>query len=127
MTGQTYSTTYLAAGAFLVLLMLLLFSLVLALSGCAGQQTRVAALPNRQTAELSADDVVRVMRRAGFTDDQVLELGTDLRNKLASTGAAQIQLGKKVEAMFAVDGRSLHVTTLLRGSFIYDLDTGRIR
>ena len=72
-------------------------------------------------AELSADDVVRVMWRAGFSDDQVLELGTDLRNSLAYTGAAQIVIGERVEAVFGMDGDYLYVASRMRGSFIYDL------
>ena len=104
--------------------------LVLPFAGCAATthlETGVMPLPNRQVAELSADDVARVMRRAGFTDDQIITLGTDLRNQLAASGAAQVHVGDKVEAMFAADGPCLHVSSRTRGSFIYDLTTHRIR
>ena len=98
------------------------------LAGCANNPDgRVIAMPNRQVAGLDADDVVRVMQRAGFSDEQILELGTELRNGLASSGAAQIRVGDKVESIFAVDGRYLHVSSRRRGSFIYDLKTGRVR
>ena len=98
------------------------------LVGCANNpHGRVLAMPNRQVAGLDADDVVRVMQRAGFSDEQILELGTELRNSLSSSGAAQIRVRDKVESIFAVDGRYLHVSSRRRGSFIYDLQTGRVR
>jgi hypothetical protein len=61
------------------------------------------------------------MRRAGFSDQEILDLGPEIRNTLASTGAAMIRIGDKVKAIFAVDGKFLHVSTRARGSFIYDL------
>ena len=85
------------------------------------------SLSNREIAALDADDIVRVMRRAGFSDDQVIDLGPDLRNMLASSGAAKIQVGNKVEAMFSVEGDSLYASSYRRGSFIYDLGKQRFR
>jgi hypothetical protein len=102
--------------------------LLASLSGCALQTHGVLlagseafSLSNQDTADLTADDVVIVMRRAGFTDEQILELGTDMRNAIARTGAAQIRLGKRVEALFAVSGNYLYVSSYRRGSFTYDL------
>ena len=95
--------------------------LTLSVAGCANSRARVISLSNREIAALDADDIVRVMRRAGFSDDQVIDLGPDLRNMLASSGAAKIQVGNKVEAMFSVDGDSLYASSYRRGSFIYDL------
>ena len=77
-------------------------------------------MPNRETVALDADDVVRIMRMAGFPDPQILDLGTDLRNELARSGAAQIRLDDKVEALFAVNGRYVYIASRLHGSFIYD-------
>ena len=85
---------------------------------------KVIPLNNRDVATLSSDDVVRIMRRAGFSDDQILELGTDLRNGLLLSGAVQVKK-KKVEAIFAVRGEYIYITTRLRGSFIYDLKMGQ--
>jgi hypothetical protein len=96
-------------------------------AGCGNTQGRVLSLTNPESAALGADDVVRIMQRAGFSDDQVLQLGTDLRNTLASTGAAKIMVGKKVEAIIAADGNSLHVTSRQRGSFTYDLEKHEFR
>ncbi len=97
-------------------------------AGCAGDPAgRVMALPNAQVTALTADDVVRVMQRAGFSDQQILDLGTDLRNCIASCGAAQIRVGDKTEAIFAVNGKYLHASSRRRGSFIYDLEKRQFR
>ena len=101
--------------------------LTLSLTGCANSRARVISLSNREIAALDADDIVRVMRRAGFSDDQVIDLGPDLRNMLASSGAAKIQVGNKVEAIFSVDGHYLYASSYRRGSFIYDLGKRRFR
>lgn len=107
---------------------------ILGLGGC-GDGAKVVSLSNREVATLTSDDIVRIMWRAGFSDEQILEVGTDLRNSLASTGAAKIMVGKKadvflavgedrgkkVEAMFCVDGDYLHIASRRRGSFIYEL------
>ena len=96
------------------------------LGGCdQPNQMQVISVANRDIAPLEADDVVVTMRRAGFSDREILDLGPEVRNALASTGAAMIRTGDKagdkVKAIFAVDGKFLHVSTRARGSFIYDL------
>ncbi|MCY2924370.1 MAG: hypothetical protein NT031_02860 [Planctomycetota bacterium] len=101
---------------------LALLTLAAALGGCERpQKMRVTSLPDRDVAALRADDIVLVMRRAGFSDQEVVELGADIRNTLATSGGAMVQIGARVEAMFSVDGKFLHVTTRTKGSFIYDL------
>lgn len=90
-------------------------------SGAAGDRGKVVPVSNREVAALSAEDIVQVMLQAGFSDEQILELGTDLRNDLARSGAAQINVGEKVGAIFAVNGDHVYVSTHLRGSFLYDL------
>ena len=92
-------------------------------AGCTqdGIDGEVVLRPNRDVAALSADDIVRVMQRAGFADDQIIHLCTDLRNSLSSTGAAHIVIDGKVEAIFAVEGERLYIASRLRGSFIYNL------
>lgn len=110
------------------LTLLLLFAL--GVMGCGGTRRsaiQVIPLSSRSVLELSADDVVRVMRRAGFSDPQILEYGPDLRDGLAQSGAVQVRIGNKVEAVFAINldhGPCVYITTRLRGSFIYNLQTG---
>ena len=82
---------------------------------------RVVALNNQDVVALDANDMVRIMRRAGLSDQQVLDLGTDLRNALASAGAAHVVCEKKVEVIFVVDGDVVRATTRHRGTFIYDV------
>ena len=101
---------------------LALLAVVATLGGCEQPpQMQVISVPNQDIAPLEADDVVVTMRRAGFSDQEIIELGPEVRNTLASTGAAMIRVGDKVKAIFAVDGNFLHVSTRARGSFIYDL------
>ena len=108
----------------------LLVLLALGAVGCARSSStgiRVVPLSNRDVLALGPDDVVTVMRRAGFSDRQVLEYGTQLRDGLAESGAVQIKIGKKVEALFAInlkDGDCVYISTRLRGNFIYNVDTG---
>jgi len=64
------------------------------------------------------------MRRAGFSDEQILELGTQLRNALFLSGAVQIKQGNIVEAIFAINDNKVYVSARLRGNFIYNLQKG---
>jgi len=108
----------------------LLLLLALGVIGCGGTRRsgiQVIPLSSRSVLELNADDVVRIMRRAGFSDQQILDYGTDLRDGLAQSGAVQVKIGKKVEAVFAINldhGPCVYITTRLRGSFIYNVQKG---
>ena len=111
------------------IVLMLLTLLVIGIVGCArnAEGIRIVPLSNRHVLALSPDDVVTVMRRAGFSDGQILEYGTDLRNGLAESGAVQVKIGKKVEVVFAVnlnDGNCVYISTRLRGNFIYNVDSG---
>lgn len=109
-------------GVIIVLLLLALGGI-----GCASTGIQVVPLSNRNVLALSADDVVQVMRGAGFSDRQIMAHGTDLRNGLAQYGAVQIRVGKKLEAVFAINrdsGDCVYISTRLRGNFIYNVKTG---
>jgi len=113
------------------ILLTLLALVVLGIGGGGSSSTGIRLIPlsNRSVLALNPDDVVEVMRRAGFSDNQILEYGTDLRNGLAESGAVQIKIGKKVEAVFAInlsEGNCVYISTRLRGNFIYDVDSGWI-
>jgi hypothetical protein len=49
---------------------------------------QVTAKQNRDMADLSADDIIRIMRRIGYSDDQILEVGPDVHDALLLSGAA---------------------------------------
>lgn len=119
---------YNSRNSSVTIMLLLLALLVFGVVGCVRSTgIRVIPLSNRNVLALSSDDVVVVMRRAGFSDEQILEYGTGLRNGLAESGAVQIKIGKKVEAVFAInvdDGDCVYISTRLRGNFIYNVDSG---
>lgn len=85
---------------------------------------QVVPVGSQEVAALSSDDIVRVMRRAGFSDEQILQLGTQLRNALLLSGAAQVIRANIVEAIFAIHNNNVYITARLRGNFIYDLQKG---
>jgi len=94
------------------------------------QQRRQGAIqivpqPSREVADLNPDDVVRIMRRIGFTDDQILELGTDMHDALFNSGAARVVYKEETEALVSVKGMQVYVRSRSRGSFIYDLGYGQ--
>ena len=121
MKQNEYTVTF--TGTLFVLLLSALF----AVAGCVDRNPKIVSVDNREVAALSAEDIVRVMLRGGFTNEQILELGTELRNKLAFSGAAQINEGDKVQAILAVNNGYVYVSSRQRGSFIYDLRKKPVR
>ncbi len=120
---------YNSRNSSVTIMLTLLALLALGAVGCARNSTGIRVVPmgNRHVLALSPDDVIELMRRAGFSNNQIMEYGTDLRNGLAESGAVQIKIGKKVEAVFAInlnDGDYVYISTRLRGNFIYSIDSG---
>jgi hypothetical protein len=100
----------------------------LALGGCATIDRSVALTQEVVTpitvgdaAAISAHDLAEAMVRAGFTREQILRDGPAVRNALATSGGAQLRSGKLVEALFAVHGDRLYVTSRTRGTFVQPL------
>lgn len=89
-------------------------------------ELELIALSNRDVVVLGAEEIVQIMRRVGFSDKQILEFGTDMRNGLARSGAVQVRTAdaNKAEAIFAVNGDCVYISSRLRGSFIYNVKTG---
>ncbi len=104
-----------------LLLTLLAFGVV---SCAAHRGLEILPLRNQNVLTLSSDDIVRVMRRAGFSDNQILGYGTELHSALAHSGAAQIKIRRNLEAVFAINGDAVYISTRLRGNFIYNVKTG---
>ncbi len=115
------------SGLSVVRLSLAVAALVLSsgLGGCGrpmGSTTpSVTPLPSRGVSALDADDIVRIMVRAGFTDAQTLAIGPAVRNALSTTGAARIEIDQTTEALMATIDGYIHVSSRRRGSFIYDV------
>jgi hypothetical protein len=100
----------------------------LALGGCATIDRSVALTQEIVTpitvgdaSAISAHDLAEAMLRAGFTREQILRDGPAVRNALATSGGAQLRSGKLVEALFAVHGDRLYVTSRTRGTFVQPL------
>ena len=89
------------------------------------QDLRVEQRVGGQAVNLTADETVRIMRRIGIPDDQILNLGPNLRDALRGTGAAAIAYGGQLQVMLAVSEDHLFVQSRSQGSFIYDLKDKR--
>ncbi|MGA2914408.1 MAG: hypothetical protein ABSE89_00050 [Sedimentisphaerales bacterium] len=113
---------------------LFIFVLALGITGCASstasksssEELRLTPLNNKSTIMLSADNVVKMMRQVGFTDEQILELGSRMHDGLLLSGAVQLEIGNKIEAIFAVNENYVYIATRIRGTFIYDVKNNRI-
>ena len=112
------------SGSGVIIVSLLLALLAFGVVSCAQRGFEVIPVNYEEVLTLSSDDIVRVMRRAGFSDNQILEYGTELHDALSRSGAAQIKMSKKLQAVFAINGDSVYISTRLRGNFIYNVKTG---
>jgi hypothetical protein len=112
------------SGSGVIIVSLLLALLAFGVVSCAQKGFEIIPLNHQEVLTLSSDDIVRVMRRAGFSDNQILEYGTDLHDALSRSGAAQVKISKKLQAVFAINGDSVYISTRLRGNFIYNVKTG---
>ncbi len=112
------------SGSGVIIVSLLLALLAFGVVSCAQRGFEVIPVNYEEVLTLSSDDIVRVMRRAGFSDNQILEYGTELHDALSRSGAAQIKISKKLQAVFVINGDSVYISTRLRGNFIYNVKTG---
>lgn len=85
------------------------------------EELRIVAKSNKEVARLRPDDVVCIMQRVGFSDDQILDLGTDLHNALLLSGGADVYYGKGLEMIFAVNNQQVQIQSRSRGTFVYDV------
>ena len=109
--------------------LVLLLLLTLGMIGCARRATGIQIIPlsSSNVLALGADDLIEIMRRAGFSDEQILEYGPDVHDGLAQSGAVQVRVNNKVEAVFAINrdrGDCVYISTRVRGNFIYNVDSG---
>ncbi len=108
-----------------VVVLSILVTMFATLAGCASG--RVVPIPGRDTAGLEPEDLVLIMDRAGFSRDEIIDLAPRLRNDLARHGSARIVKGDLTQAMFAISDGRVHVSSLRRGSFVYDPETRSYR
>jgi len=100
--------------------------LLMGAAGCVSRHTGIQILPmgNQDVVQLTANDVVQLMRAAGFSDEQIYEHGTALRDGMARRGAVQVRIDDTIEVVFATKGDSVYISTLSRGHFVYNTRTG---
>ena len=93
--------------------------LVMTLLGCQTATLRVVPAASEQHTALTADDIVLMMRQAGFSDGDILKHGTNVRNALATHGTARVETDDVVRAIFFAQKDTVHVTTSTGKPFFY--------
>lgn len=88
-------------------------------------QQAVTPVTAGEAADVSADDLVAAMLKAGFSREQILKDGPAVHKSLATSGGAQIRDGKFVSALFSIHAGKLYVTSRSRGTFMVDLPRRR--
>ena len=103
------------------------FCILVLLAGLMGCQSLcVIPIENNDQAALNEKDIVFIMRKAGFKDKQILDTGTDVRDGLAQFGSVQIRSEDCTQAIYAVKYPYIHGTSRDKGSFAYNLETGKV-
>lgn len=85
---------------------------------------KVISKKGSQVAALNPDDIVRIMQRVGFADEQILELGTELHNALRFSGMAAILYHKETLAVFVAEGDYIRIKSR-SGVFNYQISQGQ--
>jgi len=88
---------------------------------------QVIPLSNKEVLAVSDEDITQMFEKAGFSHSDFFEQKhiKEVRDGLAESGAVQIKIENKVEAVFAVNlnqGNRVYVTSRKRGSFIYNVN-----
>lgn len=117
------SIKYVAKKLSVYVLLLVLLTAVASISGCGDEPLKIVPVPSRNVLALTPNDIIQVMSRAGFSDDQIIEFGPLVRKGLLNSGAVQVRQGDTVEALFAVQADFVYVSTRMRGSFVYNVKT----
>ena len=126
-------TKRIRSDAIKCLVTLVLALLLLNLLGCGGRwrtpkparsadlAVSVHPVSNTNAIRLTVDDVIVILRQLGHTDEQVFELGEDLRDALLNYGGAKIRVGDKFDSALRAEGFHLWIFSLSRGTFVYDV------
>lgn len=85
---------------------------------------KVIPAPNQDVLVLTADEVVLIMQRVGFSNEQIQKYGWPVCDALARSGAVRILVDGQVEAAFAVKGDEVFISSRSRGQHIYNINTG---
>ena len=83
---------------------------------------RVAPASGQTTVALDAGQIVELGRRAGLGKEEIIQIGPQIRNTLASHGSCRIYQGQRVYMIIAVQDRRVYGSLHTGGTFIYDLE-----
>jgi len=87
---------------------------------------QVVARGGGQATNVTADDVVAVLRQVGLANEQIVDLGPFLYEALRSSGAAALVSGRQTQVLFAISDGYVWVQSHSQGSFIYDIEDRKI-
>ena len=90
----------------------------------------ITIVPKRSgnAVELNAKGVFSIMKRCGFTDEQVYYHGTALREALKNYGGACIYVGKgNAEVLLRVQGEEVQGVSQSYGYFVYDVKASEFK
>lgn len=99
---------------------------VILLAGCAADSNvqrvsePVSSVAVGSPGDVSAMTLAGAMLRAGFSHEEILELGPGVRRSLAQGGGAQARRGGDVFALFSYNEGKLYVTSASSGTFVMD-------
>ncbi len=103
---------------------MLIFVGLMLLAGCGNQTQPLTVDPFMvpEKAELDAELVVKTMRQAGFSDEQILDHGPACRNALATAGGVRMRDKEFTLAMFMIRSNEVYGVAVNRGAFHFPLD-----
>ena len=81
----------------------------------------VTPVIGRDTANVTAVDLVMAMTKVNMTRDEILDNGPAIRNALAMQGGAELRQNGDVIALFSVIEGSLYAVSVRGGSHVHRL------
>jgi hypothetical protein len=104
-----------------------LCSLIL-LSGCTNFESRLVQSDNKvlpfkseTPVILKSNELYSIMKRANFTDNEILTYGAEVRNSIATYGGVQVKRAGRVFCIIASYNEAIYVTSSEGQSFIMKL------
>lgn len=98
-----------------------------ALAGCGTDTSfqkandKVSMVSVGDPGEISASSLAKAMIKAGFTYDEILELGPGIRRGLSEGGGAQASRNGEIVALFSHKGGRLYVASGTSGTFVTEM------
>lgn len=102
--------------------MIVTLLLLMSLGGCLGSKINIVPGNGAEVMTLRPDEVVTIMKRAGYSDNQIYDHGFEVHEALARVGEAIIEVNGKKETRFLIQGDQVYVQTL-KGWYLYNVNT----